>query len=465
MYYAADDLPTAPWVDGEHGGEVRCATGHVMAPGSIHPNGELYSVLIDAPIVPGPAYVRNLKAYRLPVKSGPMEKIPEGGGRHAQLTSVAGKLRASGLDADAIHAALIPINEAICADPVSDADLEHIAESVSRYAVREPDAIAVFKAGQPKEPVDPLSFFDNPDQILNAEPVDFVVNSIIPKNRYTGFVALSGSRKTIIACNLVRSVLTGEPFLGKFPVDCTPERVLLFAAESARSELKERMENLGLVSFLQSRKLLIRSAAANGSFHQDQIPESLLAGSLCIFDTFARFFDGTSEQDSVEARKFSAQMQRIVNAGATVIVLFHAPKGARGAEMTIESIRGSSELGNAMACCWSLAMLGPDWKDNTRMSQVKRREFECNPAEFDFSCDLKTTICTYVDGVHVTVGTGTREAEDAQAVEFLNANRGLSDRAVAIAFKAKTGIYRSYKWFQRLRKRGQNLGTGTFDAL
>ena len=72
-----------------------------------------------------------------------MEKIPEGGGRHALFTSVAGKLRVSGLDADAIHAALIPINGAICADPVSDADLEHIAESVSRYAVPEPEIAVV----------------------------------------------------------------------------------------------------------------------------------------------------------------------------------------------------------------------------------------------------------------------------------------------------------------------------------
>ena len=55
MYYAADDLPTAPWVDGAHGGEVRCASGHVMAAGSVHPDsGELYEVLADAPIGSGP---------------------------------------------------------------------------------------------------------------------------------------------------------------------------------------------------------------------------------------------------------------------------------------------------------------------------------------------------------------------------------------------------------------------------
>jgi RecA-family ATPase len=297
-----------------------------------------------------------------------------------------------------------------------------------------------------------FSFFDSPDQIQNAEPVAFLVNGIIPKNRYTGFVALSGARKTIIACNLVRSVLMGEPFLSKFPVDCTPERVLLFAAESARSELKERVEKMDLVPFLQSGKLLIRSASTDGPFHQDDLPESLLSGSLCIFDTFIRFFDGMSEQDSTEARKFSKQMQRIVNAGATVIVLFHAPKGARKADvMTIESIRGSTELGASMACCWGLTMLGPNWEDLTRMEQVKRREFQADPAVFDFSCARETAICTYVDSGIKLVGTAARTAEDAQALEYLKAHLDWTDRAISKQFKAETGIDRSYKWFQRHR--------------
>ena len=153
-----------------------------------------------------------------------------------------------------------------------------------------------------------------------------------------------------------------------------------------------------------------------------------------------------------DARKFSAQMQRIVNAGATVIVLFHAPKGARGVDdMTIESIRGSSELGNAMACCWGLKMLGPDWEDNTRMSQVKRREFQCDPPEFDFSCDLETTICRYVDCDIKLVGTSKREREDAQALEYLKAHSELSDREISKHIKELLGIDRSYKWVLRHR--------------
>jgi hypothetical protein len=60
-----------------------------------------------------------------------------------------------------------------------------------------------------------------------------------------------------------------------------------------------------------------------------QLPESLVRGSLIIFDTFVQFFDGGDEQSVQEARKFTEQMQRLVNLGATVLVMFHAPKGCK----------------------------------------------------------------------------------------------------------------------------------------
>jgi hypothetical protein len=199
MIYSADGQTrsTNPWVDEDgHGGEVRCDTGHCMAPGSIHDiSGLPYEVLIDAPVTPCPPAVRNKRAFKLAVKAGPMDKIPEGGGRHDHLTSVAGKLRASGLDADAIHAALIPINEAVCADPVSDDDLAHIAESVSRYEVPAPEPTITLggkKLGtlpEPAAPVDWRAKYHALDDLLNVPPGKFLVDGILFESSIT---ALAG---------------------------------------------------------------------------------------------------------------------------------------------------------------------------------------------------------------------------------------------------------------------------------
>src|ERR1700679_2573503 len=90
-------------------GQIKSLGGYVMAAGSIHPqSGQAYTVKNDAALAPTPDVVRALRKIALAVKAGPMEKIAEGAGRHDGLTSVAGKLRASGLDGDAIYEALTP---------------------------------------------------------------------------------------------------------------------------------------------------------------------------------------------------------------------------------------------------------------------------------------------------------------------------------------------------------------------
>lgn len=135
-------------------GQVKSLGGYVMAAGSIHPDsGERYEVLIDAPVAPLPDVVRGLKQVQLaPAQPGkPMEKIPEGGGRHAALTSMAGTFRHKGLDKDAIHAALIPLNDSMCEVPVSDDDLEHIADSMLRYEVPEPEPVAILGGSKVNE--------------------------------------------------------------------------------------------------------------------------------------------------------------------------------------------------------------------------------------------------------------------------------------------------------------------------
>lgn len=308
------------------------------------------------------------------------------------------------------------------------------------------------------DPTGGMAHFDSLDSILNAPPVEHIIQGILPKNRYTGIVALSGSRKTIVSWNIVRSCVTGEPFMGKFPVVNAPKRVMFFAAESAPSEIKEKLESMGLVPFAKSGKLVIRSAANETQFHQDMLTADFIRETLLIFDTFARFYDGADEQSSTETRKFTVQMQRLVNAGASVVVLFHAPKNAKGNDLSIESIRGSGELGAGMACAWGLSMLGDTWQDNTRMEQIKKREFQCDPPRFDFSCDIPTAICSYVG--EAVVGLKKRgpkkDAEtlagDAAADAFILANFEMPNRAISREL-LKMEIDRSERWVRAAKQR------------
>ena len=239
-----------------------------------------------------------------------------------------------------------------------------------------------------KEPDEPgenwQDWFDSEDDILNAPPVSHMIRSIVLQNRYNGVVSLPGARKTLLCWNVVRSCLTGKPLLDRFTVENAPERVIFLAAESARNEIKQRLTDMELTPFLESGKLLIRSAFMDTPFHADMIPEHLAKGALIIFDTFVRFFDGGDEQSALEARKFTEQMRRLVNLGATVLVMFHAPKGAKAETLDLQAIRGSGELGAGLVHAFSLSMQGPTWSDNTLMRQVKNREHQCDPHTFEF---------------------------------------------------------------------------------
>lgn len=314
---------------------------------------------------------------------------------------------------------------------------------------------------KPEEPGENWrDWFDSGDDILNAPPVSHMIRSIILLNRYNGVVSLPGARKTILCWNVVRSCLTGKPLLDHFAVNNAPERVIFLAAESARNEIKQRLVDMELTPFVESGKLLIRSAFMDTPFHADMIPEHLAKGALIIFDTFVRFFDGGDEQSALEARKFTEQMRRLVNLGATVLVMFHAPKGAKAETLDLQAIRGSGELGAGLVHAFSLSMQGPTWSDNTLMRQVKNREHQCEPHTFEFSCNQETAICTFVGEATVTVKHNTKSAkalaDDAVVRAFIDAHAGLTPREYARRCEEETGIRRSHRTIARWLSKSQH---------
>lgn len=155
-------------------GQVKSLGGYVLAAGSTHPSGALYEVIVNKPLAETPDVVRALKTKKTndTNEDGSLKKIGEGEGRRPFLTSVAGKLRNEGLDYESLLAALIPINEARCEVPVSLEDLEHIAKSVCRYPVPEPDPVLVLgKVVDPQDDADdvpPSPRPKYPDEIWNG---------------------------------------------------------------------------------------------------------------------------------------------------------------------------------------------------------------------------------------------------------------------------------------------------------
>jgi hypothetical protein len=158
IYFRGGDQPSIPWkhrfVTGEeYSGDIRSATGYVMAAGSRHPSGELYELINDPTTPPGvaPHWVRDWKRPERKNEDGTLRQLGPGDGQHDRMTQHAGRYRALGYDGDQILAALIPLNEIECVPPISDEDLSAIAYGVaSRYAAGKPAGTITIGKLQPQ---------------------------------------------------------------------------------------------------------------------------------------------------------------------------------------------------------------------------------------------------------------------------------------------------------------------------
>jgi hypothetical protein len=164
------------------------------------------------------------------------------------------------------------------------------------------------------------------------EPVDWLVEGLIPKGCVVLLTAPPGSYKTFLGLTLGRCVGQGEPFLGRA---LEAANVTYVDRENPRSVLGSRLKAVG-----PSPNLTLWPLWAD--------PEPPLLGdksylalasskSLLVFDSLRRFHTG-SENAPEEMAVVMRHLRELTKRGTTVIMLHHAGK----AEGSI--YRGSTEI-------------------------------------------------------------------------------------------------------------------------
>ena len=164
------------------------------------------------------------------------------------------------------------------------------------------------------------------------EPVDWLVDNLIPKGCVVLLTAPPGSYKTFFALSLGRSVGQGEPFLGRA---LEAASVTYVDRENPRSVLSSRLKAVGPSSNLTLWPLW---AEPEPPLLGDKSYLALASSrSLLVFDSLRRFHLG-SENAPEEMAVIMAHLRELTKAGATVLVLHHTGK----AEGSI--YRGSTEI-------------------------------------------------------------------------------------------------------------------------
>lgn len=118
--------------------DIRGDGGYVVAPPSVHPNGNVYEWEVrpsETPLADMPQWMIDLLREKNPQPQEPKEEseIIVTGERNNYLTQIAGSMRRKGLGEDAIFAALQIHNREKCSPALADGEVWQIARSVSRY--------------------------------------------------------------------------------------------------------------------------------------------------------------------------------------------------------------------------------------------------------------------------------------------------------------------------------------------
>jgi len=299
--------------------------------------------------------------------------------------------------------------------------------------------------------------FSTREELENAKPLSFFIEDFLPDDGVTAIGAPVSSRKSLIAQNMTRSLVTGEPLFGHFKVKKRPARVLYLVPELTRTSLKKRLEGLGLMPYVGD-SLLCRTLNEQGKLWlDDPALRPFLPDSVVFLDTAIRFMDG-SENDSGDMQRFSEQIFGLLRDGAAcVVVLHHSRKtGKDGGELSLDAcMRGSGELAAFLTTCWATRLNGDDaYESPSILKNVKQRDMETTI--FEVTSDRATGKLTLVPG---SIGNATftkpqnranKDGKDDKRVQFLRDNPNLSDREAAAALK-QLKMGRGREWVREKR--------------
>jgi hypothetical protein len=135
FYFRAGALPSRRNL--VQGIDLSATGGFVLAPPSVHQNGNLYRWVNgrgphDVTIAALPDWLRDV-VVRAPSSSTPSPTTIGEGGRNQYLASFTGKLRRRGFSGRALVRALPDENTHRCSPPLETAEVERIAKSIEQY--------------------------------------------------------------------------------------------------------------------------------------------------------------------------------------------------------------------------------------------------------------------------------------------------------------------------------------------
>ena len=419
--------------------EWRHVNEYCVGPGSIHPSGREYRVVIDAPPAPFPDWLvdKLQELYRqAPVSSKPgvttevdkdaystlraayLENLnpfdllkPDveiSMGRHGTLLSIAGLIHNGERDEEEAIEVLEQLWEKVCTRPprgrkeiedivhhafskdpcelgqgivYSDGNTLRLFPNQAAYDAEVAQLLlARHKAGGDVPPPlkDWRSLFHTYAELRDAPPVKFAIDGFLQEECITILGGLAGHGKTLVALAMARALLEGSPLFNHFNVARRSEKLLYLIPEAGKSSFAHRLRTFRLMKHIEAERMFVYTLSMPVAITlTDPLFLEACKDADVFLDTAVRFMEG-EENSASDQRGFADTLFTAIRAGArTVTGLHHSPKSAERMDyMSLENtLRGSGDIGAMISTGWGLKQIDPK-KNRIFVNNIKAREFD-----------------------------------------------------------------------------------------
>ena len=376
-----------------------------------------------------------------------MQQHPEGGGpyggRDNAVTALVGYLRERQFHYDLAVAFAQDWNLKHCDPPLPTHDVE---DKVSRawaewsLSVREmytkevavkdllADRAKAVEVKEPRKKKIPWDWDRLQEEAAKSRDTEWIIPHVIARQAIHYFAGPPSSGKSWMAADLVRAAESAGMWMGIAP--CIKAKVLYVNEEMGVGEYNNRFHLLypdachGLHSFVNENIRFTDPDDLNDIV--DFVKEKAI--DIVVVDTFVRVHD-LDENSNSEMSQLYQHFKRVTDAGAALVVLHHARKGATGS-LGHESMRGAVEI--AAQAETVLSVENKEGHYTVKTVKQRRSPFE-NQVNFEFRIHAHSETDLEIRRID-----GKEEKTLQEAIhEFLDTNPGVTSQQVADGIKKR----------------------------